>query len=62
MATKTTTEAAHSADFEMLNNRYQMNWITKATLKKWVIIHQSRPTRGITAEEYEEITGEVYAE
>lgn len=49
-----------SARFEELNWKYSMNYVTKATLKKWVLIDQKKPGNGITAEEYELITGESY--
>lgn len=52
----------HSAKFEELKNKYERNYITKATIKKWVLINDKRPGAGITAEEYEEITGEAYEE
>lgn len=52
----------HSAKFEELKGKYEKNYITKATLKKWVAINGKRHGTGITAEEYEEITGEVYEE
>lgn len=51
----------HSEKFEELRNKYVINYITKATLKKWVVINQKKPGRGITEAEYEEITGEPYA-
>lgn len=50
----------HSSRFEDLKRKYEMNYITKATLKKWVVIDQKKPGYGITAAEYEEITGEPY--
>ena len=52
----------HSAKYEELKVKYEKNYITKATLKKWVLINDKRPGAGITAEEYKEITGEEYAE
>lgn len=52
----------HSAKYEELKAKYEKNYITKATLKKWVLINDKRPGAGITAEEYEEITGDEYAE
>ncbi len=54
--------STHSARFEELNEKYQMNYITKATLKKWVLINKKKPGNGITEDEYYEITGEVYEE
>ena len=53
-----TTE--HSAKFEELKAKYEKNYITKATLKKWVLINDKRPGAGITAEEYKELTGDEY--
>lgn len=50
-----------SEKFEDLKWKYSMNYVTKTTLKKWVVINQKKPGSGITAEEYEEITGEAYA-
>lgn len=61
MASKTTT-VTHSDKFDELNTKYKMRYITKATLKKWVVINEKKPGRGITPEEYYEITGEVYEE
>ncbi len=58
MAKKTTVE--HSPRFEYFKTQYEKNYITKATLKKWVVIGLKKPSLGITAAEYEEITGEPY--
>ncbi len=55
-----TTE--HSAKFEELKAKYEKNYITKDTLKKWVVINNKRPGAGITAEEYKQITGDEYEE
>lgn len=52
----------HTEKFEELKNKYDKNFITKATLKKWVVINQKRPGSGISENEYEEITGEKYAD
>lgn len=52
----------HSAKFGELKEKYERNYVTKATLKKWVLINEKRAGAGITVEEYEEITGEPYAE
>ena len=51
----------HSAKFEELKAKYEKNYITKDTLKKWVVINNKRQGAGITAEEYKQITGEKYA-
>lgn len=58
MASKKTVE--HSAKYAELKEKYEKNYITKATLKKWVQINEKRPGAGITAEEYKEITGQDY--
>ena len=50
----------HSAKFDSLNTKYKMGYITKETLAGWVTINNKRHGKGITAEEYEEITGEAY--
>lgn len=43
----------HSKDFEKWKKRYGMNFATKEQLQRLI------PLKVITAEEYEEITGEV---
>ena len=58
MAKKTAVE--HSPRFEYFKAQYEKNYITKATLRKWVQVGLKRPAQGITAAEYEEITGEPY--
>ncbi len=55
---KTTTE--HSKNFEKVKNFYDKGLWSKAKVKNAVTHPASNPW--ITAEEYEEITGEVYAE
>ena len=50
----------HSPRFEYFLAQYQKNYITKATLRKWVKVGLKKPDQGITAAEYEEITGEPY--
>ncbi len=53
--------AEHSADFEMLKEKYDNYMITEATLRRYVLIYErSGGERGITAEEFEEITGQEY--
>ncbi len=49
-----------SPKFELLKSRWAMGWISKETLRGWVAINEKRPGAGITPEEYETITGEVY--
>jgi len=51
----------HSAKYEYCKQQYEKGYMTKATLKKWVQVGFKRPGQGITPEEYEEITGEIYS-
>jgi hypothetical protein len=51
----------HSPKFEYFKTQYEKNYITKETLKKYVLIGLKKPAKGITAAEYEEITGEPYS-
>lgn len=48
--------------FESLKNMYEMNFVTKETLKGRVQLYKRKPEKGITEEEYETITGEKYEE
>ena len=48
----------HSEKFDTLNEKYKMKYITKKTLAGWVALNDRAPGRGITADEYKEITGE----
>lgn len=50
----------HSKKFDTLNEKYKMKYITKETLAGWVALNERAPGRGITADEYREITGEDY--
>lgn len=50
----------HSPKYEELKERYEKNYIDKETLRGWVEVNEKKPGRGITPEEYEEITGEPY--
>lgn len=49
-----------SPKFDSYKEQFEKNWITKATLKMWVSMQSMLPALGITAEEYQEITGEPY--
>lgn len=51
----------HSAMYEKLKAKYDSDYITKETLAGWVAIGTRKPGRGITADEYREITGEEYS-
>ena len=53
---------AHSPLFESLKAKYELSYITKKTFKGRVELYATKPDKGITAEEYEEITGEKYEE
>ena len=55
-----TTEKVHSKKFDSLKKKWEMDYITKDTLKGWVALNKKRAGKGITAEEYKEITGEEY--
>ena len=50
----------HSKNFEKVKNYYETGLWTKERVKKAVTTPKSAPW--ITAEEYEEITGEIYEE
>lgn len=52
----------HSPLFTSLYEKYQLNFITKDTLKGRVKLYATKPDKGITSEEYFEITGEAYEE
>ena len=55
-----TTEKEHSKNFNSLKEKWKKDYITKDTLKGWVALNEKRAGKGITAEEYKEITGEEY--
>lgn len=55
-----TTEKVHNKKFDSLKKKWEMDYITKDTLKGWVVLNEKRAGKGITAEEYKEITGEEY--
>lgn len=50
----------HSAKYEDYKAKYEKNWITKETLRKWVAMYDQLPSMGITEAEYLAITGEEY--
>lgn len=50
-----------NAKYAMLKERWSMGYITDATLRGWVAVNDRSPGAGITAEEYEAITGKPYA-
>lgn len=49
-----------SDKFENLKTKYDRNYITKDMLKGWVRLNTIKVGKGITADEYELITGEAY--
>lgn len=49
-----------SAKYATLAEKYKKKYITKDTLRGWVALNDRAPGRGITAAEYEQITGEPY--
>lgn len=49
-----------SQKYESLKTKWEMGYITDDALKGWVKLNEVRPGTGITAEEYESITGKVY--
>lgn len=51
-----------SAKYKMLKNRWDLGWITEETLRGWVKINERKPGKGITAEEFESITGKKFEE
>lgn len=51
-----------SAKYKMLKNRWDLGWITEETLRGWVEINERKPGKGITAEEFEMITGKKFEE
>ena len=48
--------------FEKLKATWDMGYVTKETLRGWVAVEAKRPGKGITPEQYQEITGEAYGE
>lgn len=48
--------------YERLKTKWQRGYITKETLRGWVALNKKRPEKGITPEQYKEITGEDYVE
>lgn len=50
----------HSPNYENLKTQYDKGYISKQTLRGYVSLYTVMPSVGITAEEYEEITGESY--
>ena len=51
-----------SKKYEELLSKWQMGYITDETLRGWVELNERKPGKGITPEEYEQITGIPYEE
>lgn len=50
-----------SSRYTMLKERWSKGYITDETLRGWVAVNERSPDAGITAEEYEAITGKPFA-
>lgn len=50
----------HSKKFDTLKAKYDAEYISIETLAGWVTLNERAPGRGITADEFKEITGEEY--
>lgn len=48
------------SNFEKFQEMWTLGYITETTLRTWVRINKSNPALGITAEEFEQITGIAY--
>lgn len=46
--------------YEYLKEQWALNFVTVATLKKYVKLEAKKPGAGITEGQYQEITGEPY--
>lgn len=55
-----TSGSTHSKMYDILKEKWDKDYITKDTLKGWVALNERKASKGITAAEYEEITGEKY--
>ena len=45
--------------FEKLSTEYQLGYCTKSQLQRYVLVNDKKPGKGITRDEYQEITGEA---
>ena len=50
----------HSKMFATLKDKWDHGYITEETLRGWVALNETKPGKGITAEEFTEITGIDY--
>lgn len=51
-----------SAKYEMLKTKWDKGYITDETMRGWVALNETKPGKGITAEEFQQITGQAYAQ
>lgn len=51
-----------SENYEKLKTKWDLGYITEETLRGWVELNDKKPGKGITAEEYEAITGKQYVD
>ena len=49
-----------SNDFEKLKQQFEVGYVTRPQLRRWVAINSKNSSKGITKEEYKEITGDEY--
>lgn len=49
-----------SNQYNTLLFKWNFGYITAETLRGWVALNEQKPGKGITPEEYEQITGEAY--
>ena len=54
-------EEQRSEMYGELQEKFERNYITVKTLRGWVALNAKKPEKGITPQEFEEMTGEVYA-
>lgn len=50
----------HSAQYQTLKKKWDMEYITLETLAGYVLLNSRNKAKGITAEEFEQITGRKY--
>lgn len=48
--------------YDELKKKYELGYVNVEQLKRRVVLARRKPDKGITEEEYEEITGEPYEE
>lgn len=53
-------EKKHSAQYETLKKKWDMEYTTLETLAGYVLLNSRNKAKGITAEEFEEMTGRKY--